>query len=719
MNPIEDLLPFTWPASQLDEAIRAVAQKSGFPIIAPISAGKGPLPQSLVSQDVARVPTGERIKSAARELGIESQAITVPYTQVSHFLRSGGPALLRLGGDRDGNRDRNGEEPRFLALLRAKTGWWRVKVVTPDGAVRRIKPALIQSAWCQLLETPLHAEIEQLLQASNLPSERSRHVRQALLRESLQDRDLEGAWLLRLSPGTSFWTLARHARLPHYLVLSVIGQAAQYLLYLATLGLIGHATLGSRLDMGLLLAGILLWLSGFPFYFVKVWADKLLSFKVGRILKERLFYGVLHLDMQQVRQAGIGQFLAWVIESERLEEATLGGGVLVLSATVSLVTTAIALIVIGSTLIGGLLLFWLLLTALMAGLLFKRYLTVSDAYNNMTLDLLERIQGHQTRLVQEQAWHDEQDQALADYLRLADAYDGHLIRLLVLMPSGWVVVGLLGTTVTFVSQPDAFIILGTSFLALLVSFQYLESLAWGMIDLVRAMVAWRLIAPIQQAATEHSQNKSLIKRVPVKSLILDGQGLSFRYQTRQRPILNETNFEIHAGDRILLEGPSGSGKSTFASLLTTMLSPESGLLLLHGLDENIIGVRQWRKRIVAAPQFHENHVLDATFAFNLLMGRRWPPSDQDLIEAETLCRELALGHLLDRMPLGLQQIVGQQGWPLSQGERSRLYIARALLQQADLIILDESFASLDPENMEIALRCVLKRAKTLLVIAHP
>ena len=71
------------------------------------------------------------------------------------------------------------------------------------------------------------------------------------------------------------------------------------------------------------------------------------------------------------------------------------------------------------------------------------------------------------------------------------------------------------------------------------------------------------------------------------------------------------------------------------------------------------------------------------------------------------------------MPAGLLQMVGETGWQLSHGERSRLYIARALLQRAELIILDESFAALDPENLRRALTCVLDRASTLLVIAHP
>ncbi len=120
-----------------------------------------------------------------------------------------------------------------------------------------------------------------------------------------------------------------------------------------------------------------------------------------------------------------------------------------------------------------------------------------------------------------------------------------------------------------------------------------------------------------------------------------------------------------------------------------------------------------------APQFQENHVFAETFAFNLLMGRHWPPRSEDLQEAEQICHELGLGELLGRMPSGLQQIVGESGWQLSHGERSRLFIARTLLQDADLVILDESFGALDPENLGRAMRCVLQRAKTLLVIAHP
>ena len=100
------------------------------------------------------------------------------------------------------------------------------------------------------------------------------------------------------------------------------------------------------------------------------------------------------------------------------------------------------------------------------------------------------------------------------------------------------------------------------------------------------------------------------------------------------------------------------------------------------------------------------------------MGRRWPPRQADLEEAEAICRELDLGGVIAKMPAGIQQMVGETGWQLSHGEKSRLYMARALLQDPELVVLDESFASLDPETMRRSLECVLRRARALLVIGH-
>jgi ATP-binding cassette subfamily B protein len=131
-----------------------------------------------------------------------------------------------------------------------------------------------------------------------------------------------------------------------------------------------------------------------------------------------------------------------------------------------------------------------------------------------------------------------------------------------------------------------------------------------------------------------------------------------------------------------------------------------------------IGMEKWRKQVVLVAQSHENQVLPGAFCFNLLMGRRWPPSALDLKDAETVCRELGMDGLLQRMPARMWQQVGERGWQLSDGERSRLFIARALLQDSDLVILDESFGGIDLESVQRVSDCVLRRARTLVVVGH-
>jgi ATP-binding cassette subfamily B protein len=101
-----------------------------------------------------------------------------------------------------------------------------------------------------------------------------------------------------------------------------------------------------------------------------------------------------------------------------------------------------------------------------------------------------------------------------------------------------------------------------------------------------------------------------------------------------------------------------------------------------------------------------------------LLGRPGAIGDADIQEAEAVCEELGLGDLLRRMPAGIMQQVGEGGWQLSHGERSRVYVARALLQDADVVILDEGFAALDASNLQRAIECVDRRAHAVLAIAH-
>jgi len=185
---------------------------------------------------------------------------------------------------------------------------------------------------------------------------------------------------------------------------------------------------------------------------------------------------------------------------------------------------------------------------------------------------------------------------------------------------------------------------------------------------------------------------------------MEAHDLVFRYQDRGEPVLRGCSLTVRSGDRLLLEGASGGGKSTLASLLVGLRVPQSGLLLLRGLDRQTLGDEGWRQRVVSAPQFHENHVLAETFAFNLLMGRRWPPHEEDMWKRRPSVANSALHRSLVRCLRECCKWWEKRAGSSRTENAAVFYIARALLQGAEVVIFDESFAALDPENVKAGAR---------------
>jgi ATP-binding cassette subfamily B protein len=711
---MHDLNPLLWPASRLGEAMEVLARQSG---LSP-RTGRPPAPPQGLGQD-GDEPLSRWLTLAAGGLGLEAEPVMSPYTEVEWLVRSAGPALLRIPGT---------GEPRFLALL---GGGRRVTALGPDRRVRRVRPAVVCAVLCRDVEAPLLAEVDRMLDTAGVSPRRQRGARAAVLREQLGAAWITGCWRLRVSRGASLWRQARSGRLPHRLLALVGMHTVQYLLWLLAWWVIGRGALQGRFDTGGLLAWGLLLLTMIPCRLLATWWQGRLAVSAAGLLKQWLLYGALRLDLEETRHQGAGQLLGRVIESEAVESLALSGGFLGLVAGIELGLATVVL----STGAGGwchtlLLLGWVGGTGLMGGWYFRSRQRWTAARLEMTHDLVERMVGHRTRLAQEapEHWHDGEDQAVEHYLALSRTMDRRAALLLALGPRGWSVLGLLGLAPAFVAGQSAPAALAVGLGGTLLAYRALHKLAAGLVHLTGAALAWQQIAPLVAAATHPEASgaptSTLALTPPVgqgenEPSLIEAHDLVFRYREHGAAVLQDCCLCICAGDRLILAGPSGGGKSTFASLLTGLRLPESGLLLSRGLDLPTLGADGWRQRVVAAPQFHENHVLTGTFAFNLLLGRHWPPQPADVQEAEAVCRELGLGDLLDRMPAGLWQMVGETGWQLSHGERSRLYIARALLQHADVVILDESFGSLDPENLQRALHCVLARASTLLVIAHP
>ncbi len=102
--------------------------------------------------------------------------------------------------------------------------------------------------------------------------------------------------------------------------------------------------------------------------------------------------------------------------------------------------------------------------------------------------------------------------------------------------------------------------------------------------------------------------------------VIEATDIVYRYSDRAEPVLRGCSFRIVKGERVMLKGASGGGKSTVVSLLTGLRQPNSGHLLIDGHDRETFGSIAWRRQLAAAPQFHENHVLAGTFAFNPFLG---------------------------------------------------------------------------------------------------
>lgn len=191
------------------------------------------------------------------------------------------------------------------------------------------------------------------------------------------------------------------------------------------------------------------------------------------------------------------------------------------------------------------------------------------------------------------------------------------------------------------------------------------------------------------------------------------QNVSFSYK-QDKAVLNDINLTIRPGTVTALVGPSGSGKSTIAKLIAGFWDVTGGSITLGGTDIRRLPAEQLTANIAYVSQ--DNYLFDVSILENIRMGRK-NASDEEVIAA---ARAAGCDEFIRRLELGYNTPAGSGGSQLSGGEKQRIAIARAILKDAPVIILDEATASIDPEN-EAAIQKSLAgliRGKTLLVIAH-
>ncbi|MDQ6670636.1 MAG: thiol reductant ABC exporter subunit CydC [Chloroflexota bacterium] len=204
--------------------------------------------------------------------------------------------------------------------------------------------------------------------------------------------------------------------------------------------------------------------------------------------------------------------------------------------------------------------------------------------------------------------------------------------------------------------------------------------------------------------------------VPMTSLapVIRFEHVTFGYQGGRRPAVEDCSFELEPGQTLGVVGPSGAGKSTLVNLLMRFVDPQRGRILLDGHDIRQLSVDVLRHQVAVVAQ--DTYLFYGTVEDNLRVAN--PEATRP--ELEAACRAAnAHGFVVD-LPRGYDTVIGERGVRLSGGQRQRLAIARAVLKDAPILVLDEALSSVDAEN-EAAIQQALERlqrGRTTLVIAH-
>ncbi len=196
---------------------------------------------------------------------------------------------------------------------------------------------------------------------------------------------------------------------------------------------------------------------------------------------------------------------------------------------------------------------------------------------------------------------------------------------------------------------------------------------------------------------------------------IEFRDVGFSYPGGARPALDRVMFSIDAGETVALVGASGAGKSTLANLLPRFYTPDSGQILLDGVDIATLRLTSLRANIALVSQ--DIILFNDTVAANIAYGRLAGTREADVVRAAEAAHAM---QFIGEMPEGLATLIGENGVRLSGGQRQRLAIARAFLKDAPVLILDEATSALDSESerhIQAALDMLIK-GRTTLVIAH-
>ena len=235
--------------------------------------------------------------------------------------------------------------------------------------------------------------------------------------------------------------------------------------------------------------------------------------------------------------------------------------------------------------------------------------------------------------------------------------------------------------------------------------------------IISVLMSIGLIAPLINAmghADDISKAQVIFKEIDniVNIKKLNRPKVSFGYKNEE--VLHDINLDIEAGKQIAFVGPSGAGKSTIAKLIASLWDPDKGDIYIGGVNIKDLTLEDYNREVSYVSQ--NNYLFNVSIMENIRMGNL-SASDEEVIE---ICKKCGVHDFIMNLEQGYETVVGDSGSHLSGGERQRISIARAMMKNSKIVILDEATAYTDPENESIIQKSLaeLVKGKTLIVIAH-
>ena len=228
-------------------------------------------------------------------------------------------------------------------------------------------------------------------------------------------------------------------------------------------------------------------------------------------------------------------------------------------------------------------------------------------------------------------------------------------------------------------------------------------------DISKAQVIFKEIDRI--VSMEKLARPQVSKALPKDSSI-SIKNVSFGYKNEE--VLHDISLEIKAGAQVAFVGPSGAGKSTIAKLIASLWDPNKGDIYIGGVNIKDLTLEDYNREVSYVSQ--NNYLFNVSIMENIRMGNL-NASDEEVIE---ICKKCGVHDFIMNLEEGYNTVVGDSGSHLSGGERQRISIARAMMKNSKIVILDEATAYTDPENESIIQKSLaeLVKGKTLIVIAH-